>query len=614
MSIQSLEAVTRQIQQSTDIVDLISRDVKLSRAGREFRGLCPFHREKTPSFFVSPAKQIFQCFGCNRGGDVFKYIQLRENVSFAESRRILADRANIRIEVGRSKVTRSGPERTDVARVNDWAARWFSRQFESSAAGRAARDYAVRRGLSDASIEQWGLGFAPPSWDEFVHAAMAQHIDLNALAAAGIIKQRSDGDYFCVFRNRLMFPIRDTMDRVIGFGGRALGDEDVKYLNTSQTLLFDKGRALFGLDRAKNEISHRGAALVVEGYMDCLMAHQYGFGHAVATLGTALTEQHAEILSRYTDSIVLLFDSDEAGRRAADRALPVFLSQRLNVRMAEIPKGKDPCDYLTTDGAEAFEALLNSGCDALEFRWRDVARRFGGAVGGPERLRAINDFLDLIARAIDVGSMDPIKRGLVINQIAGLLGIERTEVHQRLLTAARRSGVEVSQNDAPDDAAAILPPCRDPLASATRSLLEVLINEPGFYALAADHFLPDRLPQPMRQVALAVAQLCVELGEFTLAELLARLEDVDAARCAVVLHAAGQKAGNFAVAVDCALARLRIESERARIAEMRSRLGVLSSADEFASAARDYTTAARSDSHFVPRRILRTRAAPPPGP
>lgn len=595
-------------------MDLISRDVKLTRAGREFRGLCPFHREKTPSFFVSPAKQIFQCFGCNRGGDVFKYIQLRENVSFAESRRILAERANIRIEASRSAVVRSGPERTDLARINDWAARWFAGQFELSAAGRAAREYALHRGLSDASIAQWSLGFAPLSWDEFVHAAMAQRIDLTVLAAAGLIKPRSDGEYFSVFRNRLMFPIRDTMDRVIGFGGRALGDEDVKYLNTSQTMLFDKGRALFGLDRAKNEISRRGDALVVEGYMDCLMAHQHGFTHAVATLGTALTEHHAEILSRYTDAIVLLFDSDEAGRRAADRALPVFLSQRLNVRLAEVPKGKDPCDYLTSDGAEAFESLLNSGCDALEFKWRDVARQFGGAVGGPERLRAINDFLELIARAIDVGSMDPIKRGLVINQIAGLLGIERTEVHQRLMVAARRSGVEVSQNDAQEGAAAVLPPLRDPLASATRSLLEVLINEPGFYVLAADHFLPDRLPEPMRQVAQVVAQLCIELGEFTLAELLARLEDVAAAQCAVALQAAGQKTGNFAIAVDCALARLRIESERARISQMRRQLGVLSSADDFASAARDYAAAAKSDSHFVPRRILRTRASPPPGP
>jgi len=603
----SAESLTRQIQQSVDVVDLISRYVRLARAGRDLKGLCPFHREKTPSFYVVPSKQIFKCFGCGVGGDVFKFIQLREGVPFAEARRILADQAGIRLDSpGASRSAAGEIDRADLARANGWAQKWFARQFESSAAGEAARDYARGRGLTDETIVAAGLGFAPDSWNSMVNAASAAGISDRLLVAAGLAKSRDEGKgIYDGFRKRLMFPIRDNLERVIGFGGRALGDDPAKYLNTPQTAIFDKSRCLYGLERAKDAFSEAGAAILVEGYLDCLMAHQFGFRHAVATLGTSLTEQHVEVLRRHVDELIVVFDSDEAGKRAADRALPLLLTQRLRVRLTSVTDGKDPCDFLLTSGAEAFSELLNSASDALEFKWSQLRRRFHESPTGPRRVEAIREFLELVERAVDWGAFDPIQRGLAVNQIAKLLGIEPRDIHQRLTPSRARAASD--EGAGRFDVSARAAGSGDPTVLATREILEVLLNEPGYYERVRDHFLPDRLPSPLREVAREVVLLAEQYGEFSIAELTARFEDVALSGCAIDLQSAGLQRGNYELSLDGALASLAATKRDAamRVGLIGLRNGGATDGAVLPSGA-GLSELVRERGHFLPRKLRRT--------
>ena len=435
---------TRQIRDGVDIVDLVGGYVTLKRAGANFKGLCPFHQEKTPSFNVHPARQSFKCFGCGAGGDVFTFVQLRENVNFVEARQMLADRAGISLEheerasagqaggTGGDRITKS-----ELARVNDWAQRCFRRNYENEA-GQVARQYVEKRGISPEMVEAFGLGFAVDSFDSLLRQAGQSRVDMKLLVAAGLVKERQQGGYYDAFRNRLMFPIIDVTGRVIGFGGRALGDDPAKYLNTPATLLFDKGAELFGLDRARQAISEKGVAVVSEGYTDCLMAHQFGITEMVATLGTAMTDAHAAVLKRYADRLILIFDSDEAGQRAADRALSVTLNVGLDVSIARVPDGKDPCDYLLSAGADAFNAVLKGAVGALESKWQQVVREYDAGNSTPARHRAVEAYLSQLAEWAGGNAIDPIQQGLLLNQLGKILSVPGEEVHRELNRLRKR--------------------------------------------------------------------------------------------------------------------------------------------------------------------------------
>jgi len=598
-----IEAITRRIQQAIDIAELVRPHVRLVRAGKDWKGLCPFHSEQTPSFYVAPSKQIFKCFGCGAGGDVFKFIQLREKVSFPEARAILAAKAGISLEADRrASNSPAGPDRVTLARANEWAATWFRAQMAGPAGGRAC-EYAAGRGLTRESIESFGLGFAPDGWESLCQAARAARIPEALLVAAGLARPRTDGGLYDVFRNRLMFPIRDVMQRVIGFGGRALGDDPAKYLNTPQTALFEKTRCLFGLDRAKSALDEQNPAIVVEGYLDCVMAHQHGFSQAVATLGTALGPAHVEILRRYTDSVVLLFDGDEAGARAADRALRTFLEQRVEVRLANLPEGLDPCAFLVAHGADAFREVLNSALDALELHWRRLAEQYrttSGTNGG--RRRAVQEFLSLVAAAIESSAVDAIQRGLLVNQIARLLGVGSDDVRRQLVAnraSAREQTVETGIERRPVEAAVE--------AVATRELLEVLLNEPGYWSSVASQFDPEVLAD---EVLRSVGRLAVEAlngpDEFSLDGFLARIESVEAARRVTDLYVAGQRKGNFGATVEGAVARLQQGRLRCAADSLRDALRSPTAADAASDqAARASCASARQHRHFAARRHLR---------
>lgn len=567
-------AITDQIRQASDIVDVVSSYVTLKRAGATFKGLCPFHKEKTPSFTVNPQRQIFKCFGCGAGGDIFKFIQQREGVGFPEARAILANRAGISIadEESPSKQPIGAPSKVELERVNRWACRWFQYQL-ASPLGQSAREYLERRGASRDSIAKYELGFAPESWDALIRGAAAQKIPSPLLLGAGLIKQNSgvnniQSPYYDAFRNRIIFPIKDVIGRIIGFGGRALGDDPAKYLNSPQNGLFDKGRSLYGLSIAKDAFREKPVALIVEGYMDCLIAQQYGFANAVATLGTALTVEHVRLLRRYVDAVILVFDSDLAGQKAADRALEIFLSEQIDVKVATGSEAKDPADLLLAYGASAFEQVLTSAIDALEYKWKQVLSRYRNDTTGPGRRRAIEEFLRLIAQTSNLNSQDPIQRGLILNQITKLLGIPSQEVYRQLGIVARRMPAS-SAEEAMKRGAATTTPTTDATSKALEELLGVLLNEPSYYASISSVFEPAWIVDPVvREIAEEVASILEEGTSFSLAELIGRFESLETAARITALQAGAEARGNYAATLEGAvvcLNRARAQKQLVRL-------------------------------------------------
>jgi len=552
------DILTRQIRDAVDIVDLVSSYMTLRRAGASFKGLCPFHQEKTPSFNVHPAKQFFKCYGCGAGGDVFTFVQLKENVDFPEARRILAHRAGISLE----QDTPAGPggvRKTDLARVNEWAKRVFLKNYQGPA-GESVRQYVAGRGISGEMGEAFGLGLAVDSYDSLIRQANASKVDLRLLVAAGLVKESARGGYYDTFRNRLMFPIADATGRILGFGGRTLGDDPAKYLNTPATALFDKGTSLFGLERARQAMGEKDRAIVVEGYTDCVMAHQFGFTETVATLGTAMTAEQAGRLRRYADRVVLLFDSDEAGQRAADRALSVTLTVGLDVTLARVPEGKDPCDYLLSAGHDGFESVLNRATGALEFKWQQVVRQYDASATGPGRRRALDAYLQQLSEWVGGGAIDPIQMGLLLNQLSKVLSLPSEELHRRLHGMRKRPGLRspgsptANGGAPPADAPGLAVNARQ---EALRQIVEVLLNDAEYYPAVASHLDPAAIRDPaLSAVATELVNLLKADGLFQRDELFSRLESASFARLITDLQLRGERRGRYAAVIEGAIACL----------------------------------------------------------
>jgi len=543
----SFQDVKEQIRRSVDLVDVVSERVSLKRAGRNLKGLCPFHKEKTPSFNVLPDRQIFKCFGCHVGGDVFKFVQLSENVDFAEAVRILADRAGIESKPRPSDARGTSPVgRADIARANDWAAKWFRARLLGDA-GAEARAYLAKRRVSQEVCERFEIGLAPDD-GRLQEEARRAGLSNQLLLAADLARASDHGDgTYDTFRNRLMFPIRNAGNRCIGFGGRTLGDSPAKYLNTSRNELFDKGRCLFGLPLARDEIHRRGQVLVVEGYTDCIACHQHGFANTVATLGTAATEDHMRALRRYVDTAVLMFDSDSAGEAAVERALAVALQQNLTVRIAQVPKGKDPAGYLQVAGPEEFDNLLNSAVDALGFMWDRTLARFQDARGGSDRRQAVVEFVNLVGELSRFGAVDAIQRGVIIHQIAGLLALPAQEVCG--LFARQPERRSASSTKQPSGRRAGIAGVANTEQSVLVSMLEILVCEPGLLGdVSAELFRPERFTDPgYRHVAEVLLRTAGRLGEFGVSELLAEIESQTEAGLVTDMIVRGTERGNLSV-------------------------------------------------------------------
>src|ERR1017187_912142 len=355
-------ATREQIRAASDIVDVIGSYLPLKRAGANFTALCPFHKEKSPSFNVNPQKQIFHCFGCHKGGDVFTFVKEYENIGFMDAVRRLGERAKIPLEFENTPGAQESRHLKDqLLEIHDQIAQRWQNCLANEAAGQLARDYLQKRGVSADAIKLFRLGAAPELWDDTVNWAKSKNYDLDLVEKAGlIIRKEETGNYYDRFRGRLMFPICDEQGRVIGFSGRVLsGDEKTaKYVNSPETPIFTKSKIFFGLDKSKRAILDAGFAIICEGQLDLIACFTNGVQNIVAPQGTAFTEQHARILKRYANEVVLCFDSDNAGQNAAVRALDHLLASGLAVRVAVVPSPHDPDSFIKANGAEAFRKLI----------------------------------------------------------------------------------------------------------------------------------------------------------------------------------------------------------------------------------------------------------------
>jgi DNA primase len=388
-------AAKEEIRERVDLVDLVSQYVELKQAGRNWKGLCPFHQEKTPSFNVNRETRFWKCFGCGAAGDVFTFVQRVENIGFPEAMKLLGDRIGVTWEATPAQ-RESRDEREQILHANEMAAEWFRAQLRSHP-GAPARAYLDRRGLDSATVERFRLGYAPGGWDALLSYLGSRGISPERAIRAGLARASDRGGAYDVFRNRVMFPITDVLGRVIAFGGRALDPEEpAKYINSPETLVFRKGRTFYGLDAARKAIADEGFAVVVEGYMDVVGLAQHGVNHCVAALGTALTEQHAAILARYTPEICLVFDDDEAGMQAALRSIRVFENCPAGVKVAPLSGGKDPDDYVREFGREGFGELLKSRIGLVEYRIRLIFSQ--QATTGPEgRAKAAQEVVEVLS-------------------------------------------------------------------------------------------------------------------------------------------------------------------------------------------------------------------------
>jgi DNA primase len=350
------------IRSASEIVEIIGGYIPLKRAGANFVALCPFHREKSPSFNVNPQKQIFYCFGCHKGGDVFSFVKEYENLPFPDAVRRLAERAKIPIETVQSPGQQQHAHvKETLLKIHEQITQRWQNALTNEAAGHAAREYLKKRGVSDEAVKIFRLGAAPEVWDDTVNWARSKGFDLALVEQAGlIIRKEETGNYYDRFRGRLMFPICDEQGRPIGFSGRILsGDEKIaKYVNSPETPIFTKGRVMFGLDKSKRALLDNGFAIICEGQLDLIACYMAGVQNVVAPQGTALTGDHTRILKRYVDEVVLCFDSDNAGQKATVRSLDSLIASGLSIRVAIVPAPHDPDSFIKANGGEAFKQLI----------------------------------------------------------------------------------------------------------------------------------------------------------------------------------------------------------------------------------------------------------------
>jgi DNA primase len=404
-----------EVKAAVDIVDVAARYVDLKPAGgARFKALCPFHREKTPSFHIMRDRQIFHCFGCGKGGDVLSFVQEIEGVEFREALEQLAERAGIRLEYRGGDGGKQQDNRQALFKATNFAGRFY-RNLYTSDRGAVAREYVAGRNLKPETIERFALGYAPEGWQSLVDAARAESIGENLLESAGLAK-RGQGGVYDRFRHRVMFPIREVGGKIIGFGGRTLGDGDAKYLNSAESPVYKKSRVLYGLFEAREALRESQKAIIVEGYFDLLRCFDSGIENVLATCGTALTDEQAKTIRRYAANVLVVFDGDAAGIRAALRSIGILCAAGLTVHAMALPDGLDPDDYIRREGPEAFRKLAADAPGFVSFYVRMNSDRSGTIEGR----RAIAGELFEVLRGLD----DPLRQDEYVKLVASELGLD----------------------------------------------------------------------------------------------------------------------------------------------------------------------------------------------
>jgi len=423
-----------------DIVRVVSDYVSLKKRGANYLACCPFHSEKTPSFTVHPGKGLFKCFGCGAGGGIFDFVMRIEGCGFPESVRIVAQKSGIPIPVVEETEDhqRIARERESILRLNEWAAEFFQHQLNDRPQGAAARDYIQARGIKEEAAKLFRLGYAPDSWDALINHLKERGASIDEIHNSGLAVLKEAGGFYDRFRARLIFPITDPQGRVIAFGGRVMGEGEPKYLNSPETSVYTKGRNLFGLVHSRNEIRNLGFAILVEGYLDCIIPFQEGVLNIVASLGTALTDNQARLLRRYMDQpqIVVNFDPDSAGQAATLRSIDVLLAEGFKVNILRMPTRQDPDEYVRAHGVDRFRELLKTTQPYIDYII-DVSISAHDTLRPTGKVAAINEILPHLARM-----RDKVARADYAEQIADRLKIDSHIVREELKrTATNRQSV-----------------------------------------------------------------------------------------------------------------------------------------------------------------------------
>lgn len=556
MSLSAATDFKELVRARTDIVQLIGESITLhpERGGRTFKALCPFHDDHNPSLTVNPERQTYKCWSCGEGGDCFSFVMKYEGISFREALEQLAGRAGVEIPSFAGSREDGAVTKQPLYEVLAWAEQEFHKYLVQAAAAQRGRDYLRSRNFRDETIGRFLIGFHPDDWQWVLNRARSRFSN-EVLQAAGLIAPQAErAGFYDKFVDRVMFPIRDERGRCVAFGARLLPDSQHqkggKYINSDESPVFHKSRLVYGLDKARDAIRKTGTAVVMEGYVDCIKAHQAGVVNAVAILGTSLTETHVTILKRLAHRVVLVYDGDEAGQRGAARAIEKFLAQDVDIRILTLPDELDPDEYLDAHGVESFEQLLEQAPEAWEFRYRNCVSQNGVGTSA-SRLRVLEDMLALLS--VSVGMAGSVKEKDLVGQLASRLSIPQRDVLDRLRqvragrgmqgggvgTAAARKvpAGEPHETSAGSDRAAMVlslqrHPPKDDLLEC--EILQVLFTDPPKIRVVRQEIGIDDVRHPLVRELLAVCYDLDDHGELpVLGRVLAAVECPHLKRLAV---------------------------------------------------------------------------------
>lgn len=492
--------IVEEVRARSEISEVIGTRVALKRAGRSLKGICPFHKEKTPSFNVDPQRQIFHCFGCDKGGDVFRFIMEYDHVDFPTAVRLLADRAGVRIEYEAGSERPEGPDKSDLLKALEAVAAWYHDLYLNHPMAAEAREYVKRRALQPASVESFRIGYAPEERGLFTSWAASKKIDDALLLAAGILAKSDRNDQlYARFRDRLMFPICDEVGRVVGFSGRIMTPkaEAAKYVNSPETAVFRKSNILFALDRAKARMLETRTALLCEGQIDAIRCHEAGITNTVASQGTALTPTHARMIRRHADQVVLILDADAAGQAAAVRSAELFLEAGLAVRVAALPPGDDPDSLILRQGGQAMLQVVQEAKSVIGFQVRRLEDQ-GELADSAGRQRAARTLLQTIRHA-----ESQVQRDALIEEAAQELNVLASTLRADLARIPGDYSLgRTTEVEAP-------PPQTKELPPDEWSLLDLLVHHPDTLDVVRTYLPPGHVTDPDGR---RIVEACLALG------------------------------------------------------------------------------------------------------
>jgi len=591
-------ALTQRIKEANDIVDVVGSYINLRPAGPTFKGLCPFHDDQRPSFDVDPRRQRYKCWACGAYGDVIKFVQEFEHIEFLEARELLARRAGITLE--NHKKNPQEPSRASMLDVMRWAQAQFQESLLETPQAETARKYLGERRLTGESVRKFGLGYAPDSWDWLAGRAMNDGMPADLLETVGLIAKRNEGrGYYDRFRDRVIFPIRDLRGQTVGFGGRILptspqlqrDNPPPKYYNSAETPLFSKSDQLYGIDVAREAATKAGCLAIVEGYTDVMMAHQHGVCHVVATMGTALNARHIKKIRNLVQRVVLVFDADAGGETGIGRALEVFVNQDLDLRVATLPEGLDPCDLLSAQGPAPFREALEQAVDVFEYKLQRVwAREASQGLEGQRR--ASDQMLTILAATPQERS---VKLELMINRIAHRLNLKEETLWKRLRelrerrTDAGRADTDRWERGQPLTPAPSLQGGEGrlaeersaPAAPYERELLELLLADASLVARASAEVTLDEVEHPgLRTILDGLYRLHAEGLTADLDHLHGRLNNERLLDWALRSHDQGMQQPDRQSAYAKVLGRFREKRDARRKQELKNQVLATSDHDE----------------------------------